>query len=260
MKKLLIYALSFFAIESLNAQFVDDILTDAINGPVKKITIIIHQNNDPTEQEKTIAWFDSIGRIIKLEEYGDGCLEIGYKYQYTDSNVCWRYTYKKSGLIRHTYCKIYLNTKGQKIASHEYYNNNLTNVDSIVYDAQGRMVKTFVSEYKERRPSLVCIYAYDQKGRLIEGRDVKAQNSYTITYLPNGNYIKQYYDKAEQYTETYIVNKEGALIRKTSDDKDVNYSLFDQYGNWRKRNVSINTHSCQGKLRSTTTRKIEYYK
>lgn len=245
---------------SLNAQFVDDIITDAINGPVKKATIIIRQNNDPTDQEKTIVWFDSIGRIIKLEEYGEEGLGIGYKYQYTDSNVCWRYTYKKSGLIKHAYCKIYLNTTGQKVASYEYYNNNLTNVDSIVYDTQGRIEKTFVGEYKERHPSLTCIYAYDQKGRLTEERNVKAQNGYTVTYQPNGNYTKQYYGEDGQYTETYIVNNDGLLIRKTSAENEVNYSQFDQYDNWLKRNASITTHSYLGKLGSTTTRKIEYYK
>lgn len=260
-KYVFLFITTFILTGSLYAQFVDNISNDVINGPVKKTTTIIRQNSDPSDVEKTIIWYDSIGRIVKTEEYGEEGPGMSYVYQYTDSNICWRFTYERKRLVKGAYCKIYLNSSGQKIASHEFYNNHLTRVDSIAYDAQGRVVETYASEYIEREPSLTSLYTYDSTGRLTEERNIKTGKRYTITYLPNGDYTKQFFDKnGKTYSQTCIVDKKGQLNRIESDEEKVKYARYDRFGNWLKREASVNTHSFIGWIGSTTERTIEYYK
>lgn len=101
---------------------------------------------------------------------------------------------------------------------------------------------------------------YDSSGRLIKVEDVKygQENSYTIEYLPNGNYVEHHINtQGKEWLRKYFVNKKGELIKKEDKNSIVRYSKFDKYGNWLV-SESTSKDDPRGDT-SITERKIEYF-
>lgn len=263
-KYLILFFVCFVLSESLFAVLFTDGLFmygGTVTGPVKEVTVILSQNNYPSDRLTSIAWFDSIGRIEKAAHYRDG-KSVGREiYQYSDSNTCWLYSYDENDKIFGYIYEFYFDSVGRQTMRFSYNNDKLSSVDSLVYDTRGNVIEKHVSPYYERTPILQIAYTYDSIGRLIKEYDYQQQNGYTITYLPNGNYTKHFFDKTGNTKNVQcIVNKAGQLTREKSASDETIYSHFDRYGNWLKRDCNLDTHSIRGRIGSTTERVIKYYK
>lgn len=257
MRKFIFVLMLFLTPSVLHAQFTDDLFQygGTVNGPLKRITIIVRQVHDPSDIQKDMAWFDSAGRITRKAFDLEGTWVTNAVYQYTDQNTCWCYQYDENGNLDGHSRKIIFDSNGQKFVTFSYHKAHLTRVDSIVYDQKGNIIEKYASLYGERIPQLETVYAYDSIGRLIKEYNLKQQTGYTITYLSNNNYNKQYFDTTgNTYLEKCIINKKGQLVMEKSKQLVSKYSSHDKYGNWRKRVSSM------GKYGSITKRKIEYYK
>ena len=254
--------MSFLIIKTLYAQYMGGDLCmggGTVSGPVKKVTITLKQHQDPSDTLTYVAFFATNGNIVKTGYYKGEKFIINHIYEYPDNNSCLHYQYDKNGVADTHYSKIFFDEKGQKLLKFSYWKDKLTGVDSMVYDTQGHLIAKYVSEYGQRTPLLEIVYAYDSLGRMIEEKNIKTGERYTISYLPNGNYKKIINKYGRTYIEYYIVNKAGQLIECRSVETTEKYSNYDKYGNWLKRVGSLDTHTSKGRIGSTTERIIEYY-
>ena len=251
--------------ETILAQFTDGnlfVYGGTISGPVKKVTVILNQENAPSHASKNVAWFDSLSRITKTAHYTiekkstKDELVTDYTYQYVN-DTCFCYEHNEKKHIDELFKKICFDSSGKKNMAFYYYKDNLTNVDSFVYK-KGFLSEYYSSEYKERIPQLRIINTYDSLGRLIKSHNVKEQSGYEITYRPSGNYTKRHYGN-NKHEEKYVVNSKGQVVKEISDDNEIIYFHYDRYGNWQKRVCTTDTHSFIGTVVQTTIRKIEYY-
>lgn len=229
-------------------------------GPVKQLTIL--QEID-TSTLTIMQQYDIEGRLTKSENYLDGKLQPnGFIRQYTDSNVCWEYSYSDNRIIKEgNYREIMLDTAGRKIAEKCFRGGKLFLKDSIVYDSMGHKIEDYQSFPKNRELlNLHHTYEYDTLNRLIRMHHCLDDNRLTMTYLPNGNYEMHYKCKiGDSNDRTYIVNANGQLeIINESNEKFSYFSDFDQYGNWlRAKYETIN--GPLGPSASIVERQIEYY-
>lgn len=246
-------------IGSLSAQFKDWWYVDKeLLGPVKQITTISSRQDDPMEVRKTIVRFDSVGRIAEREEFEtreSGKLELStkYVYQYTKDNCCLRYQNAGNGncVGMKKFC---FNSEGQVILAYDYHNGNLSFVDSLVYDSQGRLIEKYNSVLPGK-----MLFTYDSVGRIIEKRSTMLGECTTYTYQPTGCYTIQKTDMyGKKHIEKYIVNSKGQLVKTQEGNFESIISYYDPYGNWLKSEGTLRT--LIGRYKSTTKREIEYYK
>jgi hypothetical protein len=262
MKRSILLLMSFWIVGTLCAQYTSGnlfVYGGTISGPVKKVSITLKQHRDPSDTLTSVAFFDTKGNIMKTGYYKGEKLIIDGIYRYSDNNSCIHYQYDENGVEDTHYSKIFFDDKGQELTKFFFWKDNLTRVDSMVYDVQGRLIAKYVSEYMKRTPLLQVEYSYDSIGRILGENNIKTGERYTISYMPNGNYKKQISKNGQTYVENYIVNKDGQLIECRSADKIEKYSKYDKYGNWLKRESSLDTHTSNGRIGSTTERTIEYY-
>ena len=241
------------------------LLNDSVHGPVKQVTVTSHPQELYTGE--TMVWkhtasFSPNGQMIEYKRYINDCMVESCKYHYTtEGNYCICQDYDIKGAPDDSYGKIILDADGKKIAWHRYWKGKPTLGDSLVYNQQGKIVKKYEYPYnRETQPELVVVYTYDSIGRLTGETDLKQKKSYTITYLPNGNYIKQFYENNnKKQKETYIFNK-GLLFKIKTHDGEHTFINYDRYGNWGKRVFKFNKSSLSDLFGdSVTERTIEYY-
>lgn len=231
----------------------------AVKGPVKRVSYTLKQHQDPSDTLTSVAFFDIEGNIKKTGYFRGEKFIIDGIYKYSDDNSCLHYMYDENGIADDHYSKIYFDAKGQELLKFFFWKDNLLHVDSLVYDTQGNLIAKYVSEYMQRTPLLQFVYSYDSIGRILEENNIKTGERYTISYMPDGNYIKTIYRNGRTYKENYILNKAGQLIECRSEEKTDKFFQYDKYGNWLKRVGTLNTHTSRSWIGSTTERMIEYY-
>ena len=263
-KQITLLLVSFFLSETLSAQFTDGNLSisgGTVTGPVKKVTITITQTHDPSDVVTTTAYFDTLGRITKTGVLRGEKEVIDGIYRYRDNSCVHYHYYSNDGKADDHFEKIFFDSEGREIMKFFYWKTTLTNVDSLVYDTQGYLIAKYASNYGERTPLLEKTYAYDSIGRIVEESNVKTGERYTISYMPDGNYTKQITkSNGRKVTEKGTVNEAGQLVEEViAKESKTRYLEYDKYGNWLKREGSMNSHSLWGWIGSVTERIIEYY-
>lgn len=261
-RNFLLLTICFLITETISAQYTSGNLFmfgGTVSGPVKKVSITVKQNENPSDTLTSVAFFDINRNIVQTGYYrGKKFINDGV-YRYSDNNSCLHYKYDENGVEDTHYYKIYFNANGQELLKFGYWKDKLIRVDSMVYNSQGLLIAKYASNYMERVPLLRIVYSYDSMGRIISEQNIKTGERYTISYMQNGNYTKTIYRNGKTYVENCIVNSAGQLIECSSEDEKVKYSYFDKYGNWQKRESILNTHSSTGRIGTTTERIIEYY-
>ena len=235
------------------------LLKDSVHGPVKRVTAVLYTTNEPNVKWKDVAYYDRDGRQTEYYQYECNTLIWKCIYYYTESaNFC--KCELKASKDSDDSRIVMFDSIYRKIAAHSLTNGNHITGDSVVYDAQGHLVSEYKFPYKENTAILSKTYTYDSIGRLTGETDLLQKTSYTITYLPNGNYIKQFYENnKKKQKETYIFNK-GLLFKIKTHDGEDTFINYDRYGNWGKRVFKFNKSSLSDLFGdSVTERTIEYY-
>lgn len=262
--KIFFLLMSFIINETLYAQYKGDNLfmgSGTVSGPVKKVSVKIKQHHDPSDTLTSIALFDTKGNIVKTGYYKEERFIIDGIYKYSNNNSCLYYQYDENGSVDNNYSKIYFDAKGHELLKFFYWKDKLRRVDSLVYDTQGHLIAKYVSPYMERTPLLNIIYSYDSLGRILEEKNIKEGNHYTILYGENGNYTKQIIKtNGKKYTAKGFINESGQLVKEVIPEEEMTiYYNYDRFGNWLKSESSMNSHSQHGWLGTTIERTIEYY-
>lgn len=246
---------------SINVQAEVINLLDKANGPVKKITII---RTEPAGiQRFQYYWFDTLGRITKMELYCYGKIQQAYQRQYPVDGVYMQYDYDENGLIKGKFSRTELDSLGNPIQLKRFRDGKCTFRDSTVYNELGLEVE----HYYTNDDSLHLVYTceYDEQGKLIKKQYTKDNvatsgkiTTYMYKYKTNGNYIRtRYVNNKKTKKEKYIFSKTGQLLRVKGRDDDEKFSKFDQYNNWTLCTDKFNLMNAP--MVGIYERVIEYY-
>lgn len=236
------------------------------NGPVKQITvtlrtddgILYYGNVAGGTTANVVIWYDSIGRMAEHADYMGGMIAEGYVCQYHGDSVCAQYDYDNGGLLEGSFNLIRYDASGRQVSSRRYLDGAFVFADSMVYNALGQKVEQYETPYKKDSLSLKYVYSYDSAGRLSKVVDViyGQDNSYTMEYLSNGNYMEHHMNKnGQKWQRKFFVDNKGRLVKKEDKNTTVRYSKFDRYGNW----LVAESSSHQNSAVTITERIIDYY-
>lgn len=234
-------------------------------GPVKQVISITESTTTKEialDLIKTIEQFDAKGRLIHERTFYGKEFHNGSIRQYTDSNVCWVYSYNEDRRIKEgDYRKITMDSAGRKIAEYIFAKGKLFAIDSIVYDSKGRKIKEYENNYK-KKDSLVLKFTfdYDSLDRLVLKTNLLDHSRHVYTYMLDGNYVMSYEAKdGKSYKGTYTVNDKGQLIRIKNSGMQIDLLDYDEYGNWLQQTGKNNSTDPLGWRTVLTQCQIEYY-
>ena len=161
--------------------------------------------------------FDDSGHPVEVTTYNpDGTIEHKYKYQYSaDGKVL-------DELLLEA-------------------DDEVTEHRSMVYDAEGKLVKEYIHYLDETADEL--IFTYDPEGRLLSRRSIDSDGE-------TGNYLVNVYDGSKLVSESeydiageiitqrkIIYNEEGQITEEVFRTPEENYHIL--YSNDEKGNVSV---------------------
>ena len=221
----------------------DETVINYAKGPVKQIIIANRYINckyvlHNTKVRREIYTYDSKGRLKDEIGYNDNKFLYRYVYQYSDS-ICMKYEYGPKRIIKGNYCRMRMDSAGNRITSETYINGKFFSADSTVYDEYGRKIEHYEIPSQQNTFALRFTFEYDSLGRLSKKRDFLYGGGMVICsveYLPDGSFTEYHSDVVGQKrTFHYFVNEKGLLVEVQWENSERTvYSDFDKYGNWLK--------------------------
>lgn len=209
--------------------------------------------------------FDQSGRKTKFYNTVDSQTYTMFTYE---ERVTYITSYSKDHPDGELTVIIHLDSLGNNVAHLHLRADTVYAIDSVIRNDLGE-VELFLKSVGSEKPFTFYVekvYEYDSSGREVSMRQYaknqqKPIGGYDVSYSKK-KIVKKYVGndgKVSSQKETQYLNKDGQIVRVEIEGRDVQYSDFDEYGNWRKSHTTMTTPGLPISFQLTTQREITYY-